>query len=70
MEGVTKRCPFVLPSPLGRLGQAQRDVQGRCRVSTASSSCAKVQDAYDELNCVDGEGSPCRGACLQSLLLG
>jgi hypothetical protein len=54
----------VLPGPLG---QAQNNVQGRC-VATASSSCAKAQDAYEELDCVDGEGSPCSGACLQSLL--
>jgi hypothetical protein len=51
-----------LPAPLG---QAQSDVQGCRRVATASSSCAKAQDAYDNLNCIDGEGSPCSGACLQ-----
>jgi hypothetical protein len=52
------------------LGQAQSDVQGCCHLAAASSSCAKAQDAYNELNCVDGEGSSCSGACLQSLLLG
>jgi hypothetical protein len=46
MEGVATRWPVVLPAPLG---QAQSDVQGHCRVATASSFCAKVQDAYDEL---------------------
>jgi hypothetical protein len=59
-------CPVVLPAPLG---QAQSDVQGCRRVATAISSCAKAEDAYDKFNCVDGEGSSCSGACLQSLLL-
>jgi hypothetical protein len=62
-EGVAKRRPVVLRASLG---QAQSNVQGRCRVATASS-CAKAQDAYDELNCVNGEGSPCSGACLIEL---
>jgi hypothetical protein len=67
MGGVAKQGPIILPAPLG---QAQSDVQGCCHVATASSSCAKAQDAYDELNCVDNEGSPCSGACLQTLVLG
>jgi hypothetical protein len=46
------------------------DVQGHCRVVAASSSYAKVQYAYNELNCTDGRGTPCSGACLRSLILG
>jgi hypothetical protein len=45
-------------------------VQGCHHVATASSSCAKAQDTYGELNCVDDKGSPCSGACLQLLVLG
>jgi hypothetical protein len=44
--------------------------EGCYHVVTASSSCAKVQDAYDEMNCVDGKESPCTSACIQLLLLG
>jgi hypothetical protein len=51
-----------LPAPLG---QEQSDVQGRCRVATASSSCAKAQGAYNELNCVHGEKFPCSGEQFQ-----
>jgi hypothetical protein len=65
MEGVAKLLFFS-----SYLGQAQSDVQGRCRVSKASSSCAEAQYAYEEVNCVDSEGFPCNGAGLQSLLLG
>jgi hypothetical protein len=67
MEGVAKQWHVLKPAPLG---QEQSDVQGHCCIATASSSCTKTQDAYDELNWVDGEGSPCSGDCLQSLLLG
>ena len=66
MEGVEKR-PADLPIPLG---QAQTDIQGRCRAATANSCYAKVQDAYDELNRVEGEGYLCRGACIQLLFVG
>jgi hypothetical protein len=38
------------------------DVQGRCHVTTASSSYTKAQDAYDDPNCVGGIGSPCSSA--------
>ncbi|KAJ4426717.1 hypothetical protein ANN_26515 [Periplaneta americana] len=48
------------------LGHGWSDVQGRCRVATANSSYAKAQDAYDELNCLNGQESLCRGSCLQS----
>jgi hypothetical protein len=64
MEGVAKWWPVVLPAPFG---QAQSNVQVRYHVATASSSCV---DDYNEMNCVDGEGSLCSGACLQPLLLG
>jgi hypothetical protein len=67
IKDVAKRWAVVLPAPLG---QAQSDVQGRCHVATASSSCTKAQDNYAKLNCVDGEESPCSSVCLQSLLLG
>jgi hypothetical protein len=50
------------------LEQAQSDVQGHCRGVIASTSCAKAQDTYKELSCVDGEASLCSSACLQSLL--
>jgi hypothetical protein len=68
MEGVAKGdllfCKLLLV-------QSQSDVQGRCRVATIScSSCAKTQDAYDKLNCIDCEESSCSGACLQLLILG
>jgi hypothetical protein len=49
----------VLPAPLG---QAQSDVQGRYHVATTSSSCDRAEDVYDELNCVDCEGSPATSA--------
>jgi hypothetical protein len=55
-----------LPVPLG---QAHSSVQGHCHIATASSYCAKALDAYDDINCVDGEGS-CSGVCLQSLFQG
>jgi hypothetical protein len=42
MEGVAEWCPVVLPA---RLGQAQSDVQGCCRVARVISSCAKAEDA-------------------------
>jgi hypothetical protein len=66
MEGVAKWWPVVLPPPLG---QTQSDVQVHCHVATANSSCTKAQHTYNELNCVDGDGSPCNGAFLQELLL-
>jgi hypothetical protein len=47
MEAVAKRWPVVLPA---LLEQAHSDVQRCCHVATASSSCVKAQDAYDELN--------------------
>jgi hypothetical protein len=62
MESVAKQWPAV--------GQAQNNVQGHYGVPTASSSCAKAQDIYDELNCVEDEGFPCSGTCLQLFLLG
>jgi hypothetical protein len=49
-----------LPAPCQ---QTQQQQQGRCCVATACSSCTKTQDAY-------GKGSPCSGACLESLLMG
>lgn len=66
-EGVAKQRPVALQVPLG---QGWSDVQGRCRVATANSSYAKAQDAYDELNCVNGQESLCRGSCLQLHLVG
>jgi hypothetical protein len=54
MEGVAKGDLLFCQL---HLGQAQSDVQGRCRV------------AYDELNCVGGEGSAYSDTYLQSLLL-
>jgi hypothetical protein len=64
-ESVSKQLPVVLAATLG---QAQSDVQGRCHVATASSSCIKAQNTYDELICIDGKGSPPSSACLQLLL--
>jgi hypothetical protein len=46
MEGVAKGRRVLMPV---RLGQAQSNVQGHCRIATASSSCTK-QEAYDKLN--------------------
>ncbi|KAJ4431446.1 hypothetical protein ANN_20044 [Periplaneta americana] len=65
-EGVAKQRPVALQVPLG---QGWSDVQGRCRVATAILY-AKAQDAYDELNCVNGQESLCRGSCLQLHLVG
>ncbi|KAJ4425454.1 hypothetical protein ANN_28070 [Periplaneta americana] len=56
-EGVAKQRPVTLQVPLG---QGWSDVQGRCRVATVNSSYAKAQDAYDELNCLNGQESLCR----------
>ena len=56
--GNTVTCCFA-----SFLGEGQSDVQGHCRVATA-------QDAYDELNCVNNQRSPCSGFCLQLHLLG
>ncbi|KAJ4451510.1 hypothetical protein ANN_02974 [Periplaneta americana] len=50
-ESVAKRRPVALQVPLG---QGQSKLQGRCHVATANSSYAKAQDAYDELNHVNG----------------
>jgi hypothetical protein len=36
----------------------ESNVQGLCHIVAASSSRAKAQDAYNELTCVDSEGSP------------
>ena len=62
-KGGVKRWSVASQVPLGH---EQSDVQGRCRVATANASCAKAQDAYDELNRVnDDQASPCSGFCLQ-----
>ncbi|KAJ4426414.1 hypothetical protein ANN_27228 [Periplaneta americana] len=53
-ESVAKQRPVALQVPLG---QGWSDVQGRCRVATANSSYAKAQDAFDELNCLNGQES-------------
>jgi hypothetical protein len=58
------------PVLLAPLGQAQSNVQQHCHVATASSTCARAQDAYSKLNCAEGQGTSCSGACLHSLLLG
>jgi hypothetical protein len=39
-----KSLTAVFPGPLG---QAESNVVGLCCVATVSSSCAKVQDAYN-----------------------
>ena len=46
------------------LGQEQSDVQGHCHVATSISSYAKAQDAYDKLNSISNQGSPCSRFCL------
>ena len=67
-EDVTKRWPVALQVPLG---QGQSDVQGSCCVTTANSSpYAKAQDAYDELNRINDQRSPCSVFFFQLHLLG
>ena len=53
-----------------RLGQRLSVVQGRCSVATANSSYAKAQNAYNELNRVNDQGSPCMESYLQLHLVG
>ena len=63
--GKTVTCALQVP-----LGQRQSDVQGRCRLARTNPSYSKTQDAYDKLNRVNNQGSPCSGFCLQLHLLG
>ena len=65
-EGVAKLWPVALQVPLT---QGRSSVQGRCRVSTANSSYAEAEDAYDELYRLNHQGVPCSWFCLPLHLL-
>jgi hypothetical protein len=72
--GYTSRGPVSIPSAT-RFSEKQWAWNGVhlaswVQFATASSSCPKAQDACEELNCIDSEGSVCSSACSQSLLLG
>ena len=65
--GCGKTVTVALQVPLR---QGQSDVQGHCHVATANSSYVKAQDAYNKLNRVNDQESPCSRFCLQLHLLG